>query len=751
MFEQCGLDAIAFLRIVYVGFKISLMGCFNAIYLIPVYFYAQTTDSNRAVTDNLDKMSIANMNRGDPGMYGTVVASYIFYGYAMYLLSHEFHWYISKRHQYMSRLSPENYTVFVGGIPFRLRSQKALHNFFEDLFHDVLDVNIALRVEELDVLVQKREDLVSKLEHAANVFCSTGKRPLHSNLPLCGEKVDTINTLREKIIQANQRVSVALQGLEERYAKHEEALANPPVPPSARRSAKSLVRTGAFVSFRSIASTMTALQTVQHANPFHLSFASAPLPKDVCWSNVGLGHIRGHAASVLAGVLTAALCILWTVPVAIVASFSRVDSLKKMFPFIQSLAEDYTLIDEALAQVAPMALLLLIVILPMVLTVFARMEGHVAETAVRASLFAKLAFFKVVQIFLVSAVSGSIFDVLRELTTNPGPTIIDILGSKLPAQASYFMQLMIVQSSVNLGLELLRPTPCVLGWLRGLGPSLTAKEREAQWMGMPPLSDPGSLDQPTLLSDVLLQLVIVLAYAALSPVTCFVMAVCFGWAAVVFRHQFAFVYDPGSDSGGLLWPRAIRSVLRCMVLAEVIVLAVLSLKEGAAQAPLVLPLPVATVLLYRYLGQQHFTVAAHLPLEDCARADAANAPRVAAGELASGLYVQAALQRSKEPVDPDAIVAAAMRDSELSAIGVCDARPPEHEECPASHKALADAAECRPASPAVAPRGGGVGDGFEASPGGSEAAVGRAESPVSAQGRAEWERLLQAETPRRRV
>ena len=513
----------------------------------------------------------------------------------------------------------------------------------------------------------------------------------------------TIDSICEKVIQAYERVSLALQDLEERYAKHEEALANPPVPSSARRSARALVRTGAFVSFRSIASTMTALQTVQHAAPFRLWVAGAPLPKDVCWTNVGLGHVRGHAAAVLAGVLTAALCILWTVPVAIVASFSRVDSLKRTFPSIQRLSDDYPLLDEALAQVAPVALLVLIVILPIVLTVFARMEGHVAETAVRASLFAKLAFFKVVQIFLVSAVSGSIFDVLRQLADSPGPTIIDILGSKLPAQAFYFMQLMLVQNSVSLGLELLRPTPCILGWLRGFGPGLTAKERAAQWMGMHPLSDPGSLDQPTLLSDVLLQFVIVLSYAALSPVTCFVMAVSFGCAAVVFRHQFAFVYDPSNDSGGLLWPRAIRSILYCMVLAEVIVLSVLAFKEGAAQAPLVLPLPVATVLLYRYLGQQHFRVAEHLPLEDCARADAANAPGVAAGELASGLYVQAALQRSKEPVDPDAIVTEALRNPELRAISGCDPRPPHpgpgHDR--ASPKAGAVPAEIPAAAEAV--------------------------------------------------
>ena len=165
-------------------------------------------------------------------------------------------------------------------------------------------------------------------------------------------------------------------------------------------------------------------------------------------------------------------------------------------------------------------------------------------------------------------------------------------------------------------------------------------------MGLSPLSVPSQLALPALLSDAALMFVILLTYAVLSPVTCFVMAFCFGASAVAYRSQCAFVYDPRGDGGGLLRPPAMRAVLACTVIGELIVLAVLALKEGKGQAPLMVPLPIATILLYRYLEQRHYRAAAHLPLADCVRADRAHRAD-GGGSVARGAYAQPALRRRK--------------------------------------------------------------------------------------------------------
>ncbi len=100
------------------------------------------------------------------------------------------------------------------------------------------------------------------------------------------------------------------------------------------------------------------------------------------------------------------------------------------------------------------------------------------------------------------------------------------------------MQLMLVRSAVGLSLELLRLVPCALAAVRrAAGPGLTQKERDAPWLGLSPLSVPGGLAYAAISSDVALMLIILLTYAVLSPITCFVMAGCFGGAVVVYRNQ----------------------------------------------------------------------------------------------------------------------------------------------------------------------------------------------------------------------
>jgi calcium permeable stress-gated cation channel len=358
--EQCGLDALVFIRILQLGFKISVMGCLNAVYLIPVYFYAQKTDDNSGVIDDLDKCSIGNMNRGDSRMYGTVVASYLIFGTTMYLVVREFEWYITARHEFMRSFSPQNYTVFVGGIHKELRSSKVLLNLFNDLFGDVHDVQIALDITELDGLMKKRETIELKFDHAISVLTATDNRPTFSRIP-CRDPLDSIDAFTQQLSDVNAALSAAIAHLERQCIRHEAVLAGirPPPPhpdsPAPRRILPMLpspvVRDGAFITFRSLHSAAAAQQTLHHAAPYGLWVVSAPAPMQIRWGNVGLPHAATQLGSLLSGALTGTLCLLWTVPVAVVASFSRVGSLKRTFPFLEAVSEAHPLLDDVLAQV----------------------------------------------------------------------------------------------------------------------------------------------------------------------------------------------------------------------------------------------------------------------------------------------------------------------------------------------------------------------------------------------------------------
>lgn len=53
--EQCGLDAAASLRVLITGLKMSLVGCCNALWLLPSYRTAKTADETQNVVDFVDK------------------------------------------------------------------------------------------------------------------------------------------------------------------------------------------------------------------------------------------------------------------------------------------------------------------------------------------------------------------------------------------------------------------------------------------------------------------------------------------------------------------------------------------------------------------------------------------------------------------------------------------------------------------------------------------------------------------------
>eukprot|EP00961_Rhodomonas_salina_P156553 2108043-Rhodomonas_salina.1 len=71
LMEQCGFDAISYIRLLQLGAKLALMGCFIAIWLIPTYATAPTRESNALVTDKLDELAVGHTYSNDPRLFGT--------------------------------------------------------------------------------------------------------------------------------------------------------------------------------------------------------------------------------------------------------------------------------------------------------------------------------------------------------------------------------------------------------------------------------------------------------------------------------------------------------------------------------------------------------------------------------------------------------------------------------------------------------------------------------------------------------
>ena len=94
--DSCGLDALCFLRTLWMGKKICLVGMLTSLWLIPVYATAESSKETDKITDWVVRITVSHVPPGSPRLVATVLSAYVCFGYTMYLIVQEFEWFIGK-------------------------------------------------------------------------------------------------------------------------------------------------------------------------------------------------------------------------------------------------------------------------------------------------------------------------------------------------------------------------------------------------------------------------------------------------------------------------------------------------------------------------------------------------------------------------------------------------------------------------------------------------------------------------------
>jgi hypothetical protein len=268
---------------------------------------------------------------------------------------------------------------------------------------------------------------------------------------------------------------------------------------------------------------------------------------DVFWQNVGKTHKELQMGRLISFSLTTVLCLLWTIPMSTISALSTIEGLKGEVKLVADLLEKLPWLEPVLAQLAPLLIVVANEILKMILEFLSMFEGPVSGAVVQASLFSKLATFMIIQTFFVSALSGGVIKELSNMVQEPA-LIIDLLANSLPTQSTFFIQILLVDTFVGLGVELLRVSAVATAAIRSkVGPRLTEKERTTTWMGLRPLSDPLEFEHANLLAGTVLYFMVYFVYATIAPITTFFMCLCFLLMGAGYRHQLIYVYPTFPD------------------------------------------------------------------------------------------------------------------------------------------------------------------------------------------------------------
>jgi Late exocytosis, associated with Golgi transport/Cytosolic domain of 10TM putative phosphate transporter len=271
--DHCGMDTICFLRALRFGRILSIVGCCNAIYLIPLYYTSvpilkdrTTTSIDSAIVDPLSYITVSHLPSSSKRFIGTVFAAYITYLYTMYLIYLEYRWFTKMKHRFLSQShSIRNYTVYVSGIPRVYRTSYQLANYFRQCSSSgsgskhggtssssVYEAHIALETPKLDQLIHRRDTIVQKLEHTVAYERKTGKSVSHRTISIPSrnsrchplrcrrrrcqqqkqqeeerlptaihrpfQKVESVQTFEEELVQLNRSITKAVQEIRHKSA-----------------------------------------------------------------------------------------------------------------------------------------------------------------------------------------------------------------------------------------------------------------------------------------------------------------------------------------------------------------------------------------------------------------------------------------------------------------------------------------------------------------------------------------------------
>ncbi|TQN64708.1 protein RSN1 [Colletotrichum shisoi] len=591
------LDSYLFLRFLRICATICLVGL---IMTWPVLFPVNATGGGTAqqldilTYSNIDVTVSSGLNR----LYAHALIGWLFYGFVMYLIMRECIFYINLRQAFL--LSPtyakriSSRTVLFTSVPDAYLDEAKFKKLFSE---SIKRVWITGDTEKLDELVEERDKVAMKLEKAqvkliklANAarlkavkngasadktpsaqdtesgdaaarWIPQKKRPTHrlGLLGLVGRKVDTIEWCRAEL----QRLIPAVDAAQAEY-----------------RAGKYNKVPAVFAEFYTQSDAQAAFQVTTHHQALQMTPKYIGIqPTEVIWKSLRVSWWQKVVRRYAVIAFIAALIIFWAIPVTIVGIISQVSYLEKV-SFLTWLQKIPDVIMGVVSGLLPsVALAVLMSLVPVIMRLCAKLSGEPSDS--RVELFTQNAYywFQLIQVFLITTISGSAIATIQAIAENPG-SIFGTLSTALPKSYSFYISYFIVQG-ITLAVGVLTQVVAfaifvaVLKFLTNTPRALYQK-----WSTLAAISWGSVLPVYTTIA------VISITYAIIAPLMLFFSTLGMGLFYLSYRYNILFVTDTRIDTRGLLYPRALKQLFAGVYLAEICLIGLFAV--SVAIGPLVL-------------------------------------------------------------------------------------------------------------------------------------------------------------------
>ena len=413
-----------------------------------------------------------------------------------------------------------------------------------------------------------------------------------------------------------------------------------------------------FISFKDLSTLACAVKTPLFHKPDVLVVRMAPEPRDLIWENAHVNMAWSKGREFTANTLLAVGAILWSIPVASIQALATVETLASVtgMDWIQTLHGGR--VASFVNGYLPVVLLLVIImVLPHIFYAVALYyEDRKTQSDVQRSVIGRYFYYQLANIF-ITVTAGSILESLNEIVEHP-TNILAILGKTLPNVVGYFVAFVMTKMLCGLPIVLLRLPPL----MRTLFKKAVFRESFLTQSELDELQYPIKYRQLWYgweYPNLLLVIVICFVYTCISPVILPVGSAFFGLAWLIYKNQILTVFDPGYESGGLMFPMACHRTLIGLVCGQLTLAGYSIIRGGFYQALVIFPLPIITIKMMGVFKTLYIDPGECISVERAVELDAHN--QMSASSFDADVY--------RQPVLAETLVEPQIRqDSALSTL-----------------------------------------------------------------------------------
>ncbi|ORX90481.1 DUF221-domain-containing protein, partial [Basidiobolus meristosporus CBS 931.73] len=350
----------------------------------------------------------------------------------------------------------------------------------------------------------------------------------------------------------------------------------------------------AFLTFETQVSAQLCAQSIVSSKPETCHTKMAPEPRDLLWSNLTYNSQHKLLRRFLVNCSVWALTILWLFPSTYFVSFASYNKVVEKLPWIKIIETGSPWIKNLIETMLPSILISLFMIaMPNIILGISSFESFPSYSQLEMASINRYYRFAIFNVLFVFLLGFAFIDVILAVIQSP-TSIVEVLANNIPKGAAFFINYVILQTCSH-GLEILQVGAPLFHCYAFANSWVCKTPRELQTR-----RKPWAFPYYYYLPMHLLILVICITYSIINPLILFFGAIYFGIALVVYKYQFAYAYVKSYEANGKIWKYIFRYISHGLVIFQLTMLGVISLRNSFVSGMTLIPLLGCTIYFVYY-------------------------------------------------------------------------------------------------------------------------------------------------------